>query len=508
MNFRAAGLCALLSLLCWFLLFHHLDRRDLWNSHEGRAAQDGQTLLDHGMSGLPALYDGQVELQKPPLYYWCVAAIGYLQGGKVNALCVRLPSALAAWGCVLALFVWCWRRQRPAVGLLAAAMLATAMHFTWSARIGRIDMPLTLCITLALLLLDPDEKLVQFDAPNRQGMKTQFGRLLAAYLLLALAVLLKGPVGLVLPLAVLGTWLLVNSWIIRGTPSNRMLFATSLRVLGLWWGIPLVLAIVLPCFCWLNWTTGGEFLRVFFWYHNVERGFGSETLPDHPWWLYIVRLPLDLLPWGLLLPLAIWHGLRRRMWQDDPVFRFGAVWFVAMTLVLSCARFKRADYMLPAYPGLFLCLGCVAEHILEHVSFRRSLRLGMGLALFAYVLGWVWYIDVRLPAGEEEREYRTFAKEVRSHAPAPRTVWFFRTESHTLAFHLGRPVQTFVRWEDLERLAAEAEPNYVVMPAKVAQQWPTNLRDGALEEIGSTDRDGVRHEKPLVLLRTRPPDLR
>src|SRR5438094_8663458 len=62
------GLAALTSPL----IFYRLADRDLWSSHEARAAQDAQTILDDSL-GLPRLFDGRLELQKPPLYYWLVA---------------------------------------------------------------------------------------------------------------------------------------------------------------------------------------------------------------------------------------------------------------------------------------------------------------------------------------------------------------------------------------------------------------------------------------------------
>jgi hypothetical protein len=85
-------------------------------------------------------------------------------------------------------------------------------------------------------------------------------------------------------------------------------------------------------------------------------------------------------------------------------------------------------------------------------------------------------------------------------------VALFWTENHALAFHLGRPLAIFVEWERLDNLAAQAEPTYVVMPPEVAAQWPRYLTSGRLEEVfRNTDLSGAaRHEKPLVLLRTRP----
>src|SRR5712691_4001392 len=82
-----------LVILCCFLFFYRLADRDLWSSHEGRAAQDAQTLLSDHRWGLPRLFDGKVELQKPPLYYWLVAGIAALRDGQVDAWSVRLPAA-------------------------------------------------------------------------------------------------------------------------------------------------------------------------------------------------------------------------------------------------------------------------------------------------------------------------------------------------------------------------------------------------------------------------------
>src|SRR6184192_2165206 len=60
------------ALWLYFLFFHGLGRRDLWNSHEARAAMNARSVLEDGRWLLPHLHDGHAELQKPPLYYWLV----------------------------------------------------------------------------------------------------------------------------------------------------------------------------------------------------------------------------------------------------------------------------------------------------------------------------------------------------------------------------------------------------------------------------------------------------
>src|SRR5712691_1119376 len=95
------------------LFFPALGERDLTSSHEARAAQNAQMILDEGHWLVPRLFDRHLELQKPPLFYWCVALIGWLKGGAVDAWAVRLPSALAALACVLFLYYLGLRSKRP-----------------------------------------------------------------------------------------------------------------------------------------------------------------------------------------------------------------------------------------------------------------------------------------------------------------------------------------------------------------------------------------------------------
>src|SRR5262249_36782792 len=135
--------------LAYPLFFYGLGQRDLYSSHEGRAAQDAQSILNEGGWGLPHLFDLHQELQKPPLYYWLVAFLSRLRGGAVDEVAVRLPAAISALATFLALYAWCAFHNRARAGFFAALVLATAMHYTWLARVGRIDMPLTFTTTVA-----------------------------------------------------------------------------------------------------------------------------------------------------------------------------------------------------------------------------------------------------------------------------------------------------------------------------------------------------------------------
>ena len=512
----------LLGLLCSFLFFFHIDERDLWSSHEGRAAQDAQSLLLDRAWGMPKLFCLQADLQKPPLYYWLVAGVSWVRGGAVDAWSVRFPAAASALGGVwlmYALGIWC---GRPRSGFIAAFLLATSMHFTWLSRIGRIDMPLTLAVAVCVSFAH-----VGLAAYRRQGGRAGWGWFLGVYLGIAAALLLKGPIGFVLPLVVIvadaiatrfgqrseatGTGseyskclspLLPNT---TPNPDRAHSFWTFANGIGLWWGLLLILGLVSPWFIWVNQQTNGEFFRVFFWKHNVERGLGSGSLHIHPWWFYLPRMAFDFLPWSPLLIPATWW-LFKHAWRSDPLARFSWLWVTGIIAVLSCSSFKRADYLLPAFPGAALLLGCALDRLLELrpklLVFTASAGLMSAICLMG---GWYYYLNVKLGAAEPEREFRTFATEIRRIAPAPQPIIFFRTESHALAFHVGRPVDSILEWENVNTWASRAGSFYVVMPAEMVAEWPAHVHSGKLIEIArNVPATGRPHEQPLVLLKTCP----
>jgi 4-amino-4-deoxy-L-arabinose transferase-like glycosyltransferase len=487
-----SALCILLLLpLCGLLFFYRSADRDLWSSHEARAAMDAEGVLDGSAVLVPRLFDGRSELQKPPLYYWLVAGIGRLRGG-IDAWSVRLPAALSATICIFGLAIFGGICGRSHEGLLSAVMLATAAHFTWLARIGRIDMPLTLTTGMsacaAYLALRPSER-----------RASAIFLLLVAYLAAAAGVLLKGPVGFILPVAAVTAYLIASgewpaAWELRS-------WLALARRLGLWWGLPLVLSLTLPWFLAADEDTGGQLFRVFFWRHNVERALGGGPLRSNPWWFYGPQFVVDFLPWSpYVLVAAVWLW-RGRIVREDPLARFGLAWFLGVAAVLSAAHFKRADYLLPAYPGAALFLACAVCRLPQRRAWIFD-RLLPGALAAVMVVVWLIRVEIRLPSEEPFRDYRPLAAVIRRVAPAPEEVVFFRTEAHALAFRVGRPLAVLVEWTDLEGRLGKAGSHYVVTPPACVAECRTRLAEVSWEVVtGTAELAGGSHERPLVLLR-------
>lgn len=356
---------AALAFAAWCLVGFHVGERGMWSSHEGRAAQNAQTILNDGCWLVPRLYTGEPELQKPPLYYWIVAVTAWLEDGRVEAINVRLPAALSA---VLgALLVYSlgrsmWGRE---TGLWAAIILLTTTRFAWLGRVGRIDQPLCLVAVASLAIV---WKWFQDSTSERPGGRRAVHKPLGfgLYALLAVGVLLKGPVAVLLVMLPALVFLALAG--IPVVPRLQPGWRDGWRELRLLPGFALTAALAAPWFVAATIATRGEFFTSFFLYHNVERALGTtEALKAGPVWYYVPRLLTDAFPWSLLYPaMWLWLAKCRDRWlparsrPDRPAaavdYRclFLVVWALVQFLFLSLVSFKRADYLLPVFPAMAL----------------------------------------------------------------------------------------------------------------------------------------------------------
>lgn len=179
---------------------------------EARFTSSTREMFETGNYLIPH-FNYQPRYQKPIFYYWVQAAS--LCAFGVNEVAARLPSALAAIGLVLLVhaFLLRWlappgatRAARGAAFLGAAAVVSMPLIAMW-ARAAVTDITLTLFITgavLALLQADLERRTLADTAASYRHARKWY---LLAALAGALAVLTKGPIGLLIPLLV---WLVYH----------------------------------------------------------------------------------------------------------------------------------------------------------------------------------------------------------------------------------------------------------------------------------------------------------
>ena len=353
----------LLGLLCLGLLlgFAFQGSRGLWSTDEGRYVDGALQMLDSGNYLVPAYSPIEVNLSKPPLTYWVIAASIKVFGRTTWA--ARLPYALAfvatiwlVYGMGLLLLP-----DKPWLpGLVYALTLAPFL----GANVVSTDVLLTLCEALAMYGF-----VTWTFAPD--------GRRMLAWLLLmwlgwGLAFLTKGPPGLLPLLAVIPLVAVRDGW--RGVarlfpPLGILLFI----VVGLGWFAVVVLRV--------PWA-----LHYFLHREMYERIFTSvQHRNAGPWGWLIVYFPtviLGSLPWWPGLVAAFFARLRRRPSEardaSEPCAGASlllSLWFGIPFVVFCLARSRLPAYLLPLFIplSLLLALGLAGRIDLHKTSWRVGL---------------------------------------------------------------------------------------------------------------------------------------
>src|SRR6266566_524586 len=277
---------AALAVACYALFFYGLGGIGLIGPDEPRYAAVAREMLMTGDYVTPRLY-GVPWFEKPVLMYW-LAAAGYKLFG-LNEAGARFPSALGATICVFFVY-WCGRKLWDrATGFLAALILATSIGWFAFARAASMDMPLTTCLTMALVFF-----LAGFNDPTPRR-RVWFD---AFYAALGLGVLAKGPIALLLPaLSLSGFLLLRRKWDDWRTWHPWELWITA--------------AVAAPWFLLCTIANGRDFIGVFFINQNIERF--TTTIHGHgrPFYFFVPVLLLLTLPWTFLLIPALRGGFTK-----------------------------------------------------------------------------------------------------------------------------------------------------------------------------------------------------
>ncbi len=318
----ARHMLALLLLSCFFL-FLNLGSYSLKEPDEGRYAEIPREMVETGDFVVPHL-DYARYFEKPPLHYW-ITALSYRALG-VSEWSFRLPNALVALLCVLALYFSARKWFGPQTAFVSAAMLLSSFGFFALGRIITIDMLFACLLFLSLLAF--------YGYYRERAM----GACYLFYTCLALATLAKGPVSLIL----MGLTILLFLFTERNLTFLKHLFRIR--------GLLLYACITLPWFIAIA-AREKEFLWFFFVDQHWLRFLTTKHKRGGPLYYFVPVLLAGMLPWSLFIPrsiIALWRVTELRLF-----FIFSLVVFVFFSLSGS----KLPPYILPAFPAISLILG-------------------------------------------------------------------------------------------------------------------------------------------------------
>lgn len=399
----------------------------LWDEDEPRFAAIARAMVESGDWIVPT-YNGMLAVDKPVLMHWCMAAAMTVFGPTEFA--ARLPSMLAALATALVLFRAGARWFDVPTGSLAALAFTGCLLVGIEAHAATPDAILVALTAWATVLAAevilgpkaerpptstasesrPRRPEARDDRDRQPGPCIACGddalpllpvpRAIGIGLLLGLAVVCKGPIGFVGPLAVIVPW---AWWVavdrrLAEAPAGpwlgriaRQALPASIDVIRSLRPVVLTVAMLAAAAPWyvaVSLRTDGEWLRGFLLVHNVGRFMSPMERHGGGALFHPLVMLVGFYPWSCFLPLAIvvagWRIVRRAA-PPSTVQALGLllVWLAVWVGGFSAAATKLPNYVLPAYPAAALLVAACAVSAARAVTWPHPRWLVAGLVSLA-----------------------------------------------------------------------------------------------------------------------------
>lgn len=360
------SLC-ILAVACFSLFFLGMSTFGVTDPGEGYYVEAAREMVESGDFITPHL-NYQIYFSKPILTFWLMA-IPYKIFG-VSEFSARIAFSFLATLLVFASYKVGRAFKSEFAGLLAGLAVASSPLIIAVTRLSPIDIAFTCFVDLAVFAF----------AMTAIIDKKQWWWVFHAAL--GLAVLTKGPAGLILFLA--------------GTVAFLFLSRPTLAQLKLWFhrlrparGALIFWAIVLPWYFAIDAATKGLFLLVFFFYENFARFAGHTNLGKSTWWYYLPVIGYGFAPWIVFLPFAAFGILKSQLKarisgkkkideHKEPVLSsetpahqkqtflfYLLIWALSEFLFFSCSKTKMDTYILPSFAPFAVCIALKLEEWLQ-----------------------------------------------------------------------------------------------------------------------------------------------
>ena len=369
-----------LVLIAGTIFLFQLGKPPLWDRDEPRNAGCAAEMLVANEWIVPT-FNGELRTHKPVLLYWLVMGSYGLFG--INEFAARLPSALLGIGSVLLTYDIGRRTFGSRSGFWAGLILATTIMFGVASRAVTPDALLIFCSTLAIALFVRGTFPHSNSTPMVSFPKSPW-LVVGMYSAMGLGVLAKGPVGFVLPTAVIGMYLLIIRLPDREKVDNTLRsklvailrpwapkhFLATFCVMRPVAAIAIAGAVALPWYWMVSFETDGVWTREFLWEHNVNRAATSmEGHSGPPILFYLAAIMVGFFPWTVFaIPTGLFaakclqgRGLREHELRMRPGTILMLSWIGVYVVLFSLASTKLPSYVTPCYPAIALLVGTLFE---------------------------------------------------------------------------------------------------------------------------------------------------
>lgn len=347
----------LLYLISIFSLAYFLPNMgaDLISAGEARAAEIAREMLERGNFVLPSLNKevSAETLTKPPLYHWTLIVTGAPFDWQNWAM--RITSVMSALGSIWLVFLFGRQMFGYRAAVFSSLVLSTSILFLENSSVARMDVFFSFLILASVYCF--------WKAINRVHERWW---IYGFYAMSALAVLTKGPVGVLFPAAVAAI-LMLNT---ADTKEWRRYVPVK--------GVLLFLALALPWYVLLTLTAPPGLASNFLFGQLAQWWEGSSNVAaggGQPITYYLPHILIGLFPWSLFLPAAILVGIGSARHENNARIKSMLIWFLGGFILFSLGGKKAARYLLPIMAPFALIMGFYWDRIGAAVSKRHGRAL-------------------------------------------------------------------------------------------------------------------------------------
>jgi 4-amino-4-deoxy-L-arabinose transferase-like glycosyltransferase len=389
------------------LMIWHLGSTGLVDETPPLFAASARAMADTG-DWLTPRVNGLPRYDKPPLIYWLMG-LGYLLPGRegwdpLGTWAARMPSALSVLAVMGMLCATLLRWPQRPLEQQGFSGRSSDVALRDSLLSPAVTAPLAYALSPLVLLwgrLAVSDALfsglVSISVLLAWRSLVGGGSAVTVWLILGLAVLAKGPVGLVLFVLVISLF----AW-------SQGQFIAYWRQLRLWRGLGLCAAVAVPWYAIELAVEGRPYWDSFFGYHNLQRFTSVVNNHLQPWWFFGPVLVVASLPFTPLLLVGLHRALALRPWREwtrgrllDPVplkhslARLAGCWLLVVLAFFTLAATKLPSYWLPATPAAALLIALSSSPYGKDRA--RSLALAASAALAALLACVFWVAPLWVP---------------------------------------------------------------------------------------------------------------
>ncbi len=320
----------------------------LTNPDEVFYAQTTKEMIQNKSWMTPYLF-GEPQFEKPIFLYWLMR-ISFGIFGMTSFASRFSPALFGILGVIAVYFLALIGFKNEKKAFISGLILLSSGFYIGLSRSVFTDLIFSVLILFALLAF-----YWGYAYPNRKGLG-----IILFFASSALAVLAKGPLGIIISASVVSVFLLIKK-------DLKFLFCKHA-----FWGLLVFAALALPWYLLMELKYGASFNREFFYNDHFVRLIKAEHLENDRWYFYPFTMIGTVFPWCFYTAIGIFYLFKNIRRQADNFNIFLAVWIVAVLLIFQFARSKLTSYIFPLYPALIIIAG---DFVYNSISGQNKGRL-------------------------------------------------------------------------------------------------------------------------------------